>query len=309
MRNLAYTLVLTFMSFPVFASHGDLGAKAALRGGTSAPGVICSTCDDGGGGGGSGGGGGTTTPEKMTYFEVDPTSNTIEMRTSRGVVIVIDEPLNKMYLETAQFHSEKNLSDVLLQKAGGNITAANVMRAQLRDALADAKRAAKLVPSSSGGTGFTTGNQFLSRSLRRHAEGGQGQGLMMGGGGTYWGCYYDIYGCYVRPVSDFSGGGGGWGNYDFGFYTDLPAGGGGTTSDYNLWRMWVDSQCDSAASNALATVAGILMMAESCEFSMTGVGAWVCYTGYVTASVASTNFSENAANCYSDYPGPNNWGL
>lgn len=305
MRNLAYAFVLAFVSFPVLSAPGELGLRGALQKSASAPGAICPTCDEGGGGGTGGGGGGTTEPEKMTYFEIDPAGNTIEMRTSRGVVIVIDEPLNKVFMDTAKFHSEKYLSDVLLRQAGGNVSAANAMRTRLREVLADAKRSAKMVPRSSS-FGVVSENHFLSRSLRRHASGDQNQGLMMGGGGTYWGCYYDIYGCYVRPVDQFSGGG--WGYYDYGFYTDLPVSGGGTTSDYNLWLMWIDSQCDSAANNALATVAGVLGMAGTCEFAMTGVGAWVCYTSYVGASYSATNFAENAANCYSAYPGPNNWG-
>jgi hypothetical protein len=241
----------------------------------------------------------------MTYFEVDPASNTIEMRTNRGVVIVIDEPLNKMFLSTAQFHSERNLSDVLLQKAGGNVTTANAMRTRLREALADAKRTAKLVPTSSG-SGLVSGDQFLSRSLKRHARSGQGQGLMMGGGSTYWGCYYDIYGCYVRSVSDFQGSG--WGYYDQGFYTDLPVGGGGTTSDYHQWEMWKNDQCTSARNNALAVVASVVVMAESCEFFMTGVGAAACYTAYLTGSLAGTDFLEASSNCMSEYPGADQWG-
>lgn len=292
-------LGMAFAVHPAFAgtraSDGQAAAKAGLR---------CDIgCDDGGIDDGGGGGGTTLPPEKMTYFGVDPARGTIEMHTSRGVVVVIDDALDKVFLDTSKFHSEKRLSDVLLQMANGNASVASAIRGRLRAALSDTKRTAQLVPSG-GSAGFAAGPGRFPRS------GGIGsrEGMMASGYDQPWDCYFDdYYSCHEQRISDFSSAG--WGYYDFGFYTDVPAGGGGTTSDYNLWRMWVENECKSARNNALAVVGSILVMAESCEFSMTGVGAGVCYLGYVSGSAAGTDFLESASNCASDYPGPNNWGF
>jgi len=261
-RKLIFATLLACFAMPVYAG-------------------LCPTCDPGEGGGGDG----KPPPaaqKKLKVFAIDPAEDTIEMRMSNGLVLVIDEPLNKAFISGPNHSQELALSSVLLNWAGGNATKANQMRTKLKAILADPKRTAKLV------------------------QGAPVQGLMQGmPNGNSFNCNY-FYVCNVMPTnSDF--GGGISGPYSFGYWATPGSGGGVGTPDYNYWNSDRQDHCDDMGSNAMQASAGIAGAFAVCPFAETGVGALGCYAAAITVIDALDNYSANKAVCNSPYPGPGKW--
>lgn len=244
---------------------------------------LCQDCPDPSDGGG---GGGTPPPApllKISYAEVDPESDTIEIRLNNGAVFVIDEPLNKAWVSKGSYSAELSLSSVLLQWAKGNATVANGMRNRIKAMITNPKRLTKLVP----------GNPV--------------QGLMMGmPGGNSFNCYFSIYPCDVKPY-DPSGGGGGWGPYTYGFVTDGASAGAPNTPDYNYWKHFRDDACEDAHDGGIALFSGVGGMIGACPFFETGAGAAVCYISLIVALDGFDKMTDNGRICESPYPGPGKW--
>lgn len=241
---------------------------------------LCPSCDPGDGGGSN-----TPPPSppppqvKITYAAIDPAQGTVELKFSNGLVTVIDDDLNKAFLSGGNHSSEMNLSTVLLSWANGNASKASAMRARIHDMVSTKVRTSKLV------------------------KGAPIQGLMMGmPGGNNFICDYS-FACNIKAVPDI--GGGGWGTYSFGFYSEDAAPPVG--SDYNYWKHFRDDACDSQHDAGIQMVLGTLGGVASCPFAATGVGAVGCFAAAITVIDGYDKYSAKGAVCESAYPGLGNW--
>lgn len=283
--------------FAFSVSAGEPATQQAKGG----RGAICETCepDDGGGAGGTGGtGGGTTSsPLKIAYAAITPQTHTIEMRLSNGLQIVVDEPLNKIWIAApGRTQEEFALSSILLQWASNDQVRADAMRAKRHAAISDPLRNAALAPvltSSASGLIATQGGH--------HGRGMQG--MVMDGTSSSYNCYYDLW-CRTSQVSDWSGGG--WGPYGFG-YMDTGTGGGYGTPDYNYWNRWRQDHCDDASDAARGVALSVGGMLVTCPFAETGVGAAACAISGLNLLNEMDNYFDNRTICNSTYPGSGNW--
>jgi hypothetical protein len=250
-------------------------------------------CGTGGGGDGGGGGSGTSNPS-IVYHKVDTVEHTAEMRLSNGAVLVIDYPLNKVFLSGGGHSAELSLDDVLLQRASGNTQVASSLKSQIRSKLYQSGLMVEL-----DAVGNDPGLLYRKRNKRRT------QGLMAGpSGGSGYSCYYDWY-CYERQFVVYDGGGGGWGfdaNF-WGYETAPPSG-----SDYNYWQIWRNDHCDAAQNDFIHATYATATMAVGCAFFATGVGAAACAVGAIGVVVEMNSMAGDAADCLSNYPGYGNWG-
>jgi len=203
--------------------------------------------------------------------------------------MVIDYPLNKMFISGGGHTAELSLDAVLLEKANGNAQLASQLKNQIRSKLYQEGLMVELQAES--------GNQSLIHS--RQGRRGPIQGFVHVPPGEAGGsnAYYEFYDRFYVP------GWGGYGSTHWGLESHPD-----TISDANYWDIWRVEHCNAMNSDFIGAGAGVATMAIGCGFFATGVGALACASGGIGVYLAMNAAASNAAVCLSHYPGPGNWG-
>lgn len=210
----------------------------------------------------------------------------MELQLSNGVTFVIDDNLNKMFVDSGHGVQEMSLDAALLAWANGDSARAVALRAKFHAALNDPKREMTLTSDD-----FNVGNSLWGSDTT---------------------CFSADSSCGAEPelgtfstsVSDFQASG--WGSYSMTFAAF------GTPEeededDRREWERWRQEKCEDASNHAFNIAMAAIGAGATCPFSVTLVAGAGCFVAGSTLFWELDNWADDSVACNAPYPGPDRW--
>lgn len=227
-------------------------------------------------------GGGSLPPpthaDRAIYTEINPSDHTEEFDFANGVVAILDDTLDKVFISNQLGTFSFPLSEMFLQTANGNAQTAASLRAQLHQRLTDPISAMQFGEGGSNLSSVPFGNS----PMVKQGPGGGGSSTCSG----FWGCIWtwidwagrqDLYWNYGRPDSG--------------------------PSDPARWDDWNQTQCHEEHVTMTTFVPEALGTGVACGAlgADAGTSTGLCLAGL--GSVAGTNYwmGRSIVNCHSVY--------